>query len=73
MKVILNYDKSTGQITDSLGTYIAVWMGLNYEEIGDEKDMAEKEAVGNNVDGEQMIRIMKIAAYVSEPDKIAKI
>jgi hypothetical protein len=64
MKVILNYDESTGQITDMHGMVVCTWMGLNYEELsgGGQSD--------SMIDGEQLIRIMKMSAHIEDADKI---
>jgi hypothetical protein len=64
MKVVLNYDPSTGQVTDTGGMMIVTWVGLNYEELPSES------AQSNYVDGEQLIRIMKIAAHVKDANKV---
>lgn len=51
MKVILNYDKTSGNITDKNGTIITSWMGLEADEfegstskVGSEKLVELKEA-----------------------------
>jgi len=68
MKVILNYDASTGQITDASGMPIIAWPGLNYEEL------PESSSGGSGqVDGEQLIRLMKIAAHIEDPDKVTSL
>ncbi len=66
MKVILNYEATTGQITDANGIPIFVWMGLNYEEAATGESSSQ-------VSGEQLIRIIKIAAHIEDPDKVTSI
>jgi len=65
MKVILNYDPHTGLITDSAGMIIITWVGLNYEPV--------EEAESNIIGGEQLIRMMKIAAHVQDAESVKDI
>ena len=64
MKVILNYDEATGNITDSTGMVLFTWAGLNYESVQDGGGSSSQ------VDGEQLIRIMKIAANISDASAV---
>jgi hypothetical protein len=67
MKVILNYDEATGQITDMTGAPIFIWVGLIYEPV------PEQVNTSSQIDGEQLIRIMKLSAHVDNPEAVKDI
>ena len=67
MKVIINYNEITGEITDANGMFITNWIGLKYEKV------ADVSTGDSQIDGEQLIRMMKIVAHVDDADKIISI
>ena len=67
MKVILNYNEATGEITDMGGMQIVIWTGLNYEPV------PEQVNTSSQIDGEQLIRIMKLSAHVDNPEAVKDI
>lgn len=69
MKIILNYDPATSNISDKNGMFLMTWVGLEYEEMHDSQAIQAPPAL----DGEQLIRMMKIVANVEKPENVKDI
>jgi hypothetical protein len=75
MKVILNYDPVSGNISDRVGSvFYFGCMDLKYEEVEETKTEVTKiEAQTQQMGAEELIRIMKISAHINNPSKIKDI
>jgi len=66
MKIVLNFDPITNQISDKNGMYLFLWNDLQYEEL----PSPQGGQASPTLDGEQLIRMMKIVAHVDDPSEV---